>query len=86
MLESFLNVSGLWPATLLKETPIKVFSCGICEIFRNTCFEEHLRTAAFAQGGFNWIELVKRFSEQLFSKFLWKFVSEKRLGSLPSKI
>ena len=54
--------------------------------FRNTCFEEHLRTAAFAQGGFNWIELVKRFSEQLFSKFLWKFVSEKRLGSLPSKI
>ena len=53
MLESFLNVSGLWPATLLKETPINVFSCGICEIFRNTCFEEHLRTAAFAQGGFN---------------------------------
>ena len=69
MLESFLNnVSGLRPATLLKETPTQVFSCEICEFFRNTYFEEHLQTAAFAQGGFNWIELVKRFSEQLFSR------------------
>ena len=35
------------PATLLKKTPIQVFSCEYCEIFQNTYFEKHLRTAAF---------------------------------------
>ena len=30
-----------------KETPTQVFSCEYCEIFRNTYFEEYLRTAAF---------------------------------------
>ena len=29
-----------------KETPRQVFSCKYCEIFKNTYFEEHLRTAA----------------------------------------
>ena len=29
---------------LKKETPTQVFSCEICEIFKNTYFEEHLRT------------------------------------------
>ena len=29
-----------------KETPIQVFPCEICEIFKNTYFEEHLRTTA----------------------------------------
>ena len=29
-----------------KETPTQVLSCKICEIFKNTCFEEHLRTTA----------------------------------------
>ena len=73
MLESFLNnVSGLRPATLLKETPTQVFLCEICEFFRNTYFEEHLQTAASARAGFNWIELVKRFSEQLFSRVSFK--------------
>ena len=28
------------------ETPTQVFSCEYCEIFKNTYFEEHLRTAA----------------------------------------
>ena len=30
-----------------KETPAIVFSCEICEIFRNIYFEEHLRKTAF---------------------------------------
>ena len=30
----------------LKETPALVFSCETCEIFKNTYFEEHLRTTA----------------------------------------
>ena len=34
------------PATLLKETPTQVFSCKICETFKNTYFEKHLRTTA----------------------------------------
>ena len=29
-----------------KETPTQVFSCKICEIFKNTYFEEHLQTTA----------------------------------------
>ena len=28
------------------DTPIQVFSCECCENFKNTYFEEHLRTAA----------------------------------------
>ena len=28
-----------------KENPPQVFSCKYCEIFKNTYFEEHLRTA-----------------------------------------
>ena len=30
-----------------KETPTQVFSCDYCEISKNTCFEEHPRTAPF---------------------------------------
>ena len=45
MLESLFNkVAALWPATLLKETPREVFSFEYCDIVKNTCFEEHLRT------------------------------------------
>ena len=35
-------------ATLLKETPTKVFSCEYCNIFKNTYFEENLSTIASA--------------------------------------
>ena len=40
------NAQDFWPATLLKETPTQVFSIKYSEIFKNTYFEEHLRTAA----------------------------------------
>ena len=33
-------------AILLKKTATQVFSCEYCKIFKNTSFEEHLRTAA----------------------------------------
>ena len=33
-------------AQLFKETPTLMFFCEYCEIFKNTCFEEHLRTTA----------------------------------------
>ena len=36
------NVLSASPATLLKKTLIQVFSCGFCEIFNSTYFEEHL--------------------------------------------
>ena len=36
------NVAGL----KAKETPTEMFSCEICELFKNTCIEEHLRTTA----------------------------------------
>ena len=36
----------LFPSLLEKKSPKQVFFCKYCEIFNNTCFEEHLRTAA----------------------------------------
>ena len=33
-------------AVSVLETPAQVLSCEICEIVKNTYFEEHLRTAA----------------------------------------
>ena len=43
----FNNVAGLRPATLKKkETPTQVLSSEFCEIFKNTYFEEYMRTAA----------------------------------------
>ena len=32
------------PATFLKHTMAQVFSCGFCEIFKNTFFKENLQT------------------------------------------
>ena len=32
--------------SFLKETPTHVFSCEICQIFKNTYFEKRLQTAA----------------------------------------
>ena len=49
MLESFSKVAHLFRTANLskqKETPTQVFFCKICEIFKNTYFEEHLRTTA----------------------------------------
>ena len=50
MFESLFNkVAGRYPSHFIKkETPTQVFSREICEIFKNTYFEKHLRTAAFA--------------------------------------
>ena len=50
VLESLFNkVAGLQasrPTTLLKKDSNTVFSCEYCEIFKSTCFEEHLPPAA----------------------------------------
>ena len=43
-------------ATLLKETPTQVFSSEICEIFKNTYFEEFLRMTASVVP-FSWLSL-----------------------------
>ena len=51
----FLKISQIsqenmcWSLFLIKfkkETSTQVFSCEICEIYKNTYFEEHLRTIA----------------------------------------
>ena len=44
MLESLFNkVAGLRFVTLLKKPPTPVFSCEICETFKNTYFQKRLR-------------------------------------------
>ena len=58
VLEKFVNFTGnttvlvikfklktLSPATLLKKTLTQVFSCKICEIFKNTFFYSTIRVA-----------------------------------------
>ena len=47
MLESpFIKIAGFaGSATLLKDYPTQVFSCEICENYKNTYFVEHLQTA-----------------------------------------
>ena len=46
VLESLFNkVAGLQTCNYLKKTPTPVFSCKCSKIFKNTQFEEHLRTA-----------------------------------------
>ena len=42
----FSKVAGLRPATLFKKRLWQVLSCEFYEIFKNTYFEENLRTAA----------------------------------------
>ena len=44
----FNRVAGLKPATVLKETPTKMFFCGYCENFKKTYFQEKLQTTASA--------------------------------------
>ena len=48
MLESLFNkvADRQSPELHLIETPARMFSCKICEFFKNTYFEEHLRTTA----------------------------------------
>ena len=51
--KNFANFTGkylCWSLFLIKlqtETPAQAFSGENCEIFKNTYFEEYLRTAAF---------------------------------------
>ena len=45
VLESLLNkVAGLEACNFIREAPTQVFSCKICDFFKNTFFEEHLQT------------------------------------------
>ena len=44
----FFKIVVLIEKIYSKENPPQVFSCKYCEIFKKSCFEEHLRTAASA--------------------------------------
>ena len=44
----FFKIGVLIEKIYLKENPPQVFSCKYCEIYKNSYFEEHLRTAASA--------------------------------------
>ena len=49
-----IKLKAFRPATLLKrDSNTGLFSCGYCQNFKNTYFEEHLRTAAFLYARFN---------------------------------
>ena len=47
--------------TLLTRDPTVVFSCEICEVFKNTYFEKHLRTTASEICSFTWTALFDNF-------------------------
>ena len=46
--QMFFKIGVLIEKIYLKENPPQVFSCKYCEIYKNSYFEEHLRTAASA--------------------------------------
>ena len=54
-MEAKLYTVNFRHATLLKETPTQAFCCKIWEIFKNTFFEEHLRTTAFIRK--SWLKI-----------------------------
>ena len=66
-----------------KETPTQVFSCEICEIFKNTYFVENLRTAAFAIRYYIDKKIV--FINYLFVEKTRWFLTEPRIPSLEFK-
>ena len=41
---SLLKIKAFRPATLLKSALTQVFSCEYCKAFKNTSFQEYLRT------------------------------------------
>ena len=47
VLKNFANFAGKHLCWSLLETETQVFSYEICEFFKNTYFEKHLRTTAF---------------------------------------
>ena len=60
-------------ATLLKRDSKKVFPSEYCGIFKITCFEEHLQTAASISCYFDTINLKQSgFLEPILLKFLFK--------------
>ena len=84
VLESLFNkVAGLRFVTLLKKPPTQVFSCEICETFKNTYFHRILPVAASDFLGNSLIFKKSVFYESLSlklpvtfpEKFLWKYFS-----------
>ena len=66
MLESLFNkVAGLRFVTLLKKPPTQVFSCEICETFKNTYFHSTLPLAAS-----DFWENMQIFKKSVFYKLL----------------
>ena len=51
-----------------KETLALMFSCGFCEIFKNTYFEEHLRMAASVCISETSLESCQTFTLEIFSQ------------------
>ena len=52
-LQMFFKIGVLTEKIYWKENSPQVFSCKYCKIFKNTYFEEHLRTAAFIMTYYN---------------------------------
>ena len=51
--KNFASFTGnllCWSFFLIKLTPTQEFFCEVCEIFKNTYFEEHMRTATYVHG------------------------------------
>ena len=61
-----LQCEGLGLQFYLKEAPTQVLFCQICEIVKNTYFEEHLQTTA---------STIRRISLDFCNTFLFRDVS-----------
>ena len=67
VLESLFNkVVGFQACHVKKDTPTQALFCEICEIFKNTYFEEHSRTTASV------MITIKASQKQLKGSFVFK--------------
>ena len=81
----FNKVAGLQPATFLKRDSTQAFSYEVCEIFKNTYFEEHLRLTAVEQLPLN-SYTITNFNFTLFILFIiGKLVNTFSPGTMPEQ-
>ena len=81
VLESLFNKAAGLPVCkfIKKETPIQVFSCDYCKVFKKTYFEEYLRTAASVYSKDLWnIRIVSEICFQRGFEFIKRHVIYKK--------
>ena len=77
----FNKIAGLF---IKKDAQTQMFSCEYCEIFKNTCFNEHLQTVLITSGIVESAILI--FIETYTTHFIAQKVSWQNISTMPLKL